>query len=82
MDLFYNLILVEIQCWSEPGLVSPAVSPSPQGQSPSSSIESVLTTPNLTLELSTIGLLKKTSFFLVVLRPPRKKNVFFLVVLR
>ena len=42
-----------------------------------SSIESVLSEPNLTLELSTIGLLKKTSFFLVVLRPPRKKQVFF-----
>ena len=41
-----------------------------------SSIESVLSGPNLTLELSTIGLLKKTSFFLVVLRPPRKKQVF------
>ena len=33
-----------------------------------SSIESVLSGPNLTLELSTIGLLKKTSFFLVVFR--------------
>ena len=37
---------------------------------------SVLSGPNLTLELSTIGLLKKTSFFLVVLRPPQKKLVF------
>ena len=42
-----------------------------------SSIVPVLCGPNLTLELSTFGLLKKTSFFLVVLRPPRKKNLFF-----
>ena len=53
-----------------------------QNKTCSSSIESVLTTPNLTLELSTIGLLKKHVLFLVVLRPPRKKTVFFLVDLR
>ena len=42
-----------------------------------SSMISVLSGPNLTSELSTFGLLKKQVFFLVVLRPPRKKNLFF-----
>ena len=43
-----------------------------------SSMISVLSGPNLTLELSTFDLLKKkTSFFLVDLRPPRKKQFFF-----
>ena len=30
-----NIVLWSYECWSESGLVSPAVSPSPQGQSPS-----------------------------------------------
>ena len=36
-SLTNNLRPYQRQCWSESGLVSPAVSPSPQGQSPSPS---------------------------------------------
>ena len=34
---FHRWVETNSQCWSESGLVSPAVSPSPQGQSPSPS---------------------------------------------
>ena len=34
---YETLFRTSLQCWSESGLVSPAVSPSPQGQSPSPS---------------------------------------------
>ena len=46
-----------------------------------SSIESVLSGPNLTLELSTIGLLKKNKFFSRRPSASSKKTCFFLVVL-